>query len=771
MYILILYHRLQLNKERQDFEMGKKFLAFFTITVVLCTAVFSLYWRYVRQSEYMVFVESFDHGVITIDSDETTGTDEKFRVVCKRGETITLNINPERTDTTYYDLKKLTVNGVDVTEDVNMLQYKTTVTQKLTILASFKKGERPEDYETKSAGMDIESPDIINTFEDEYIGSYGNYDIKDPSIIYDEDSGYYYCFGSDNVVIKSTDLVNWGGRTTYFAHPDDASSNTIMSFSAFSSVSKWAKTHGYDDDESYSYSDQDRTPLAPEIIKVDGVYYLYFSISKTADANESAIFCVKTTNLASAIENKKWDDVGLVISSCGRHSGTKTVTDDDGNTSRQSVTAHYDSANAVHPNVVVTDNGIFMTYGASYGRGTVKGSIYLVELSSKTMLLKEASKYNNTGDTISTLHGTKNFSAGTLIANPGRIPALTKSDGSLLSGSELFYNKETKYYYLLLTYGNESTNYNIRVARSKNIEGPYLDMNGNSMQEFSTSANQNQYTKGTLLLGGYTFDWSSAGSVEYSNTGRASIGSPSIIISENGELIMASQSQLYYKADSTILTGAAKAEELGINANSDPSLELRKISWTTDGWPMAAPEAYAGYSEDITVKAKNLYGNWDVIVFDASGSSSDYTEVERSTSSIVSIYKSAVVTQTDISKGRQLNTTGSFSKQDGYYTITIDSVQYKVYPSAMWDWELDEGSIFFTGYGEDGSTIWGKKNVSDALGLYTDTFYHLLSMCDETVQTKYNKKIKKISDNPSQTNIDTMSSNLVNIIIESMNEE
>lgn len=751
--------------------MGKKFLMFFTITAVLCGVMFSLYWRYVRQSDYMVFVESFDHGVVTVDSDDTTGTNQKYRVVCKRGETITLNINPERTDNSYYDLKKLTVNGVDVTDEVNMLQYKTTVNQKLTILASFKKGKRPENYENKTMGIDIDSPQILSAFEDEYIGSYGCYDIKDPTVIYDKESGYYYCFGSNNVVVKSTDLVNWGGRTTYFEHPDNASSNTIMSFGAFESVKQWAETHGYDEDETYSHTEQDRTPLAPDIVKVDGVYYLYFSLSKSANANESAIFCVKTDNLEKAIKNKEWEDVGLVISSCGRHSGIKTVTDDKGNTSKQSVTAHYDAANAVHPNIVVTDNGIFMTYGASYGKNNVNGSIYLVELSSKTMLLKQASKYNDVGETISTLHGKTNFKTGTLIANPGKVPSLSKNDGSLVSGSELFYNKDTKYYYLLVTYGTEDTNYNIRVARSKKIEGPYLDMNSKSMSEYSATSKENQYTKGTILLTGYTFDYSSNGSVEYSNVGRASIGSPSIIKTEDGELLMASQSQLYYKVDSEILTGAAKAQEYGVNAYYLPSLELRSLSFNEDGWLMAAPEIYATGEVDTEIKTKNLYGIWDVVVFDNEAKQEDYTQTQRSSSFMVSVFKNAVVTQKDIQKNKQLNTEGSFKKQDDHYTITIDSVVYKVYPTVMWDWELNEGSLFFVGFGEDGSTIWGKKNTSSALGIYTDTFYYLLSMCDSTVEEKYTKKMKKISDNPSQTSIDTMSTELIKIIIESMQKD
>ena len=122
----------------------KKFLAFFTATVLLFAGVFLIYWKYVRPSEYMVFVQSFGHGVITVDSKETVGTDEKYRVTCDNGQELTLNINPERTDSTYYNLKKLIVNGVNVTDEVNMLQYKVKADKKLNVLAFFKKGKRPE---------------------------------------------------------------------------------------------------------------------------------------------------------------------------------------------------------------------------------------------------------------------------------------------------------------------------------------------------------------------------------------------------------------------------------------------------------------------------------------------------------------------------------------------------------------------------------------------------------------------------------------------------
>ncbi len=747
----------------------KKFLAFFTATLLLFGGVFMIYWKYVRPSEYMIFVESFGHGVITVDSKNTTGTDERYRVACDNGQVLTLNINPERTDSTYYDLKKLIVNGENVTDEVNMLQYKVTADKKLNILAFFKKGKRPEGYKTEEAASNISKPSIDKYADNKYIGSYAAYDIKDPCIFYDENSGYYYCFGSDNVVIKSKDLINWSSRTTYFPTPEDAESNTIMSFSAFKSVKKWAKEHGYGADETYSNENQDRTPLSPEIIYRKGVYYLYFSVSKTADANESAIFCVTTENLAEAIENKEWKDAGLVISTCGRHAGSEIVEDENsGEKNKHSFKASYDKANAVHPAVINTENGLFMIYGGSYGREKISGEIYIVELSPKTGLLKAASPVNSKGDVVSTLHGSARFQAGTLIAMPGRIPALSKNDGSLLSGADIVYNKDTGYYYLFLTYGVEESNYNVRVARAKSPEGPYTDFSGADMSSFGKSGRNNQYTKGLMLAAGYNFLSSSNGGVTYTDIGRASIGSPSVIKTSKGKWFMGSQSQLYYKIDSVITTGAAQAAEQGLtDVYPFPSLEVRELKWTVDGWPMACPETFSGTSASTKVKQASLYGNWDTVVFDPSGDAESYKAVARNTSQTVTILENAVITEKDIEKGRKLSVEGNLAKESGYYTVVIDSVKYHIYPLAVWDFELDEGTIVFTGYSEDGTAIWGKKNFSDALGINTTTFYHVLSMCDEAVQGEYAEKMKKISSNPSQTDIDAMTGELVDIVLSS----
>ncbi len=725
--------------------MKSKFLAFFTVTVVLFGAVFGLYWRYLRMSKYPVFIESFDHGVLTVESSQATGTDNKYKVFWDKDETITININPERTADSYYNLSKLIVNGIDVTKQVSMLQYRTTVSEKLTVLAYFQKGEAPESFMQEEVDGTAAAPKITKLYDNEYVGAYAAYDVEDPCLFYDEASGYYYCFGSDNVVIKSKDLVNWTGRTTYFSTPENAKTNAIMDFSQFESVKNWASAHGYDDIYATSDSKSDRTPLAPDIVKVGSVYYLYFSLSKQAGSNESAIFVVKTKDLEASVSTKKWIDGGMVICSCGSQ--------DNGN--------KFDSANAVHPSVLFDGTSLYMAYGGYYGASDINGGIYLLELDPYTGTLKASSDINSAGEKIGTMHGNEAKNAGTLLARPGKAPSLGAASTSIISAPDLIYNSSTGYYYLFTTYGVDDTNYNIRVSRSKSVAGPYVDFSGNNMSETSGD----QYSKGYMLIGGYNFTSSSKGCVAYTDTGRASVGSPKIMKASNGTYFMAAQSQLYYKVGTDIVTGSVIADKEGLVVNSEPSLEIRELTWDNTGWPLAMPEMFSGKRATADYTESDMLGIWDVLVFDRAADKKDYRAVARTTSSCLSIFSNAVITSTDIEKNRELNTTALLKKENDYYKLTVDGVEYKVYPRYMWDWELGEGSLVFTGIGADGSTIWGKKNFSSTTGVYTDAFYYLYNKCDDATKLAVDAKIKKISANPNQGYVDTISQSIIKKLI------
>jgi arabinan endo-1,5-alpha-L-arabinosidase len=77
-----------------------------------------------------------------------------------------------------------------------------------------------------------------------------------------------------------------------------------------------------------------------------------------------------------------------------------------------------------------------------------------------------------------------------------------------VEGSVIVYFPETGYYYLFVSYGSLSRDYNIRVARSRRIEGPYLDAQGRDMNSASLAR---AGRAGVKLMGGYRFEPGSGG--------------------------------------------------------------------------------------------------------------------------------------------------------------------------------------------------------------------------------------------------------------------
>lgn len=730
----------------------KKFSAFFIAVLVLLAAILFAVYEFVLPEEYPVFLECYGSGIMTVDSESASGQDSKYVLYVKRGETLTISINPLRTDEEYYNLEKLTVNGDDVTKDVNMLQYKRIVDGKLDIIAYFEKGERKEEAETDKK-LYFEKPEVAVCADNPYLGSFGAYDFSSPSVIYDDKSGYFYAFGSDNQVCRSLDLINWTDRTTYFKSPYGVSDKRVMLFSQFPSVAQWAKAHGYTEDEDYSSANNNRVPQSPDIIKIGSSYYLYFSLSKTSDANESAIFCVRTTDLEYAVKNKDWQDVGVVISTCGYNSGENKK-----NPERYC----YDESYATAPSIFYDkDGGLFMAYGSYYGREEIYGGIYLLELSAKTGLLKDSGNINNEGDIISTLHGDERYKTGTLIARPGAVPGLATDEGSIISECELYYDDVADYYYLFVTYGDEEGSYNIRYARSKNIEGPYLDFNGESLSEFSASRGKNQYTKGTYFIGGYNFTMSSGGAVTYTDTGKASTGCPSVFATKDGKTVMAFQSRAYYKVNDRIVSGEKEANANGLSGAFKPALEIRQFNYIADLWLCAQPEPFANEEVLRSLDEDEMYGHWDMLIFDNHENKMHFDDTERSLSMPVTLLSGAVISKTDIEKKHKLTASSINKISDFGYEITVDKVKYTVYPTITWDSELSEPTYVLNGIGEDGSIIWGKKNFSSYMGIYTDAFYHVLSLSDDLTQTMYKSKLRKIGKNPSQEKIDEMTEELI----------
>lgn len=239
---------------------------------------------------------------------------------------------------------------------------------------------------------------------------------------------------------------------------------------------------------------------APDISYFDGQYHLYYAVS-TFGSNVSGIGLATNPTLNPSDPNYLWTDQGPVIESTSSS-----------------------SYNCIDPSVTFdASSNLWMSFG-SFWTG-----IKLVELNAATGLR------NTTNTTI--------YSIATDNA----------ASGDPIEGSYLYHYGN--YYYLFVNWGTccdgiQST-YNIRVGRSANITGPYLDRNGVNMLS----------SGGTLFL---------------QATGKYLAPGQVGIISENGVTYFG-----YHYLDA--------------DANGAPTFDLEPLSWTSDGWPAFTNDWSAAY--------------------------------------------------------------------------------------------------------------------------------------------------------------------------------
>ena len=209
---------------------------------------------------------------------------------------------------------------------------------------------------------------------------------------------------------------------------------------------------------------------APDLSNFGGQFHLYYSVS-TFGSNNSCIGHATRSSMASG----RWSDKGAVICS---------------NTSN--------NYNAIDPNIVVDDNGTpWMSFGSFWD------GIKMIKLRS------DGSRADNT------VHSLASRGGGAIEA-----PVIVKRCG---------------YYYLFVSFdkccSGASSTYNIRVGRSTNVLGPYVDRSGRRMSSGG----------GTELVRGNSV-WKGPGhnSVFFSNgkiynmyhAYRATNGEPHVRISE-----------------------------------------------------------------------------------------------------------------------------------------------------------------------------------------------------------------------------------------------
>ena len=231
----------------------------------------------------------------------------------------------------------------------------------------------------------------------------------------------------------------------------------------------------------------DGTLWAPDIFYYNDKYYLYYSVSSFG-SNTSAIGLATNLTLDREDPDYVWVDEGVVFQ-----------------------TTDTDNYNAIDPNIVQDREGnLWLSFGSFWS------GIQLIEIDPETMKPLEGAKLKN------------------IAAKPGNTaieaPFIIEKDG---------------FHYLFVSHefccrGVDST-YRIKVGRSEEITGPYVDKDGKTM-----------LTGGGTLIDKGDNRWKGPG-----------------------------HNAVYIQGHSTILLNHAYD-----NQNfGRPTLQIRPLYWDTEGWP------------------------------------------------------------------------------------------------------------------------------------------------------------------------------------------
>jgi len=408
----------------------------------------------------------------------------------------------------------------------------------------------------------------------------------------------------------------------------------------------------------------------------DQTYYLYYSCSAYGTRN-SFIGCAKSKTL-----DKGWEDCGQLI-----HTRTG-----DGK-----------KYNAIDPTVFKDADGkLWMIYGSFFG------GIAIVQLDPK-----DPSKLLHPGT-----HGTTIACRGyeKVYEQDGFEGKPTVSvDGQSftaygIEGASIVYNPETKYYYLFVSYDRLALTYHVRVGRSKNVEGPYLDYNGKPLV-YDQEKQGPEEVNGTKLIGPYRWKSTGAGWV---GTGHTT---------------------LFYTADKNLMFGSNSKDR----PNGTSFVGLRRVFWTDDGWPLLSPCIYGG--EDLLFtefasdneKESNLVtvdsilnsgesAQWDFIVFSVTDDTT-FRRIDEST--VFTLKKDGTIEgggkwkigywNSDMEMGDGVTKDGKGFEQiflGNGVSMLVElpgGVKAKGVCAYGWDQDRKCQTVFFTGLTETGIPVWGQR--------------------------------------------------------------
>lgn len=482
--------------------------------------------------------------------------------------------------------------------------------------------------------------------------------VHDPSILYGED-GNYYIFGSNQGAAKSSDMITWKTISERI-YKEETATELSESFAwagyqdgstnAGSGMALWAPSAVYNP----YYKNSDGTK---------GSYMLYYPTSSN----------FKRGCIGFAVSQKPaadYDYVDTIVYSGFTKKGGK-----DESQCNDSVDTGYEKTNlpeliksgavafnedwiladgsfnigsypqAIDPTVFFDKDGkLWMCYG-SHGSG-----IWLLPLDRETgkpeyLTDEQVEAAGQIGQKADRYFGYHITSAG--------------------EGPYIFYDKESDYYYLTVSYGQITDGYNLRLFRSKTVNGIYEDAAGNNAAYGSEIT---QDDAGIKMIGNYQLETTSS----YCMAGHNSM------LNHNGELY-----NIYHQRFTTSSTFSDRVHQMFRNEK---------------GWLCTAVYEYTGDTISKTGYDKSeLVGSYEFINHGSVSSSSKLTTY-------------TITLKEDGTLTGDMEGTWTVKDNSCYMSLTINGVTYDgVFFKQQDESEQVHKVMTFTAVGANNEAVWGSK--------------------------------------------------------------
>ncbi len=546
--------------------------------------------------------------------------------------------------------------------------------------------------------------------------------VHDPSIIKADDN--YYVFGSHMADAKSSDLMDWTQMNNDYSNREtsDAWQNDSVYGDVLNNLAESFEWAGYDDGDC---SGGNLAVWAPDVIYNPyyiwddgsaGAYMLYYSASSTwrrscigyavskdvegpYDYVDTVIYSGFSDNPGTTDGNSTrdtyWDNDYLNINEL-IDKGVIEGVSDNWFTSTGSWNSSY-APNAIDPTLFFDKEGskLYMVYGSW------SGGLFVLNIDPET----GAVNYPGEDGTEETSGNVVDRYFGTRIAG---------GNGQSGEGSYILYDEETDYYYMYESYGGLTAmgGYNIRMFRSKDVYGPYLDAAGGNAKNSSSS--NTKY--GIKLMGNYQFT---------NQPGYRSAGHNSALIDDDGAHYL-----VYHQR---------------FDANSTHEVRVRQQFMNEDGWPVCAVYEYRGESISRYDDA-DVTGSYEIINHGTDTSSSMISTQK------IELCEDGTITG-DLS-GTWSKSTDTDKAYD-YITLTIDGTTYKGFFYEQYnEKDTPEQVMTFSAIGDDNTCLWGThRTAADLAADVTEAATEDTSTTDNTNSSS----VSQNSNNSSkQDNVNTV---------------